>query len=270
MPPPLHVGAPPSVHPVSGSLLPPPAYCLPTQYLLGNKCSFVFVALACGAKGSHPTQVRPTCILHPFAHPDNLQPATPFRPTTCHHFSSGPLVPLPLLSTPPAVSSPAPLPDHPRQTTPPQCSLCPTRPWWAVSRAQPNQSTTSSALQSSATSPLQPSSPRTLWSLSTIGVWPRSSRLKTWFGRRTGLLARPAKNTEQSITFDKPPGTRPASICYLWIQGSGGQWGCDGSSRDLCEEQRQRCEAKLYLPPLWRNRSGSRAPPPPCSPHSRG
>lgn len=108
--------------------------------------------------------------------------------------------------------------------------------------------------------PVQSCCPRTVWSLSTIGLCPWSSRLETWFGRRTGLLARPAKNTEQSITSDRLSGTHSAGICYLWILGSGDQWGHDGSSRSLCEEQRQRCEAKLSLSPRWRNRSGL-APP---------
>lgn len=112
------------------------------------------------------------------------------------------------------------------------------------------------ALHSSPICPVQSCCRRPVWFLSAIGLYPWSSRLETWFGRRTGLSARPAKNTDQSITSDRLSGTHPASICYLWIQGSGDQWGHDGSSRSLCEEQRQRCEAKLSLSPRWRNRSG--------------
>lgn len=260
VPPLLHVGAPPSVHPVSGSLLPSSA-CWACG--LAPAGQMQLCSLLCVWSERKPTP--PRCDLPAFctlpAHPTTCHSI----PTTCHHF---------LVSS--SRRSPSP-PDSPRcfvpgppclttQCTPPQRSFCPpARPRWAVSRAQSIHC--QPALHSSATCPVQPPSPPTLWSLSTIGVWPWSSRLKTWFGRRTGLLARPAKNTEQSITSDRLSGTQFASICYLWIQGSGNQWGHDGSSRDLCEEQRQRCEAKLYLPHLWRNRSGSR---PPCSPLSRG
>lgn len=101
MPPPLHPGAPPSVHLVSGSLLPSSACCWADAAAL--------LALCVERKEGTP----PKCDLPAFCNlPAIPQPATPSRLhviTSCQLLSS-----LSLSSRSPlAVLSPAPLPDHP-------------------------------------------------------------------------------------------------------------------------------------------------------------
>lgn len=126
MPPLMHVGAPPSVHPVSGSLLPWSA-CL-----LGCWANAaVLVALRVERKEAHPTQVRPTCILHPSCPSHNL----PLHPDYMSSLSCQLLSSLSLSSRLLSLFRPR----HPCLSTwgtPPQRSLCPARPRWAASRAQ--------------------------------------------------------------------------------------------------------------------------------------